>query len=237
MDLQSLSLPDWLPWWAVVALLVPVALYLALFLLMPFSTFGLRSRLRDLELRIDALHEEIRALTLRLPERGPDFNDDPRPRPPPIPPAPREGPQRDLVLRDAAPRDASSRGSFGDPVADRMLAYMRDKAQTDLHRGDQQRTDHRLPRPRIEPRAESRSEPRFVAPRAPETAAREPAAREPASRDADLPPPPNIPGAMPESFAPEGTAPPRPPPVPTRFGRRASSPDPDSDPPRIDWPR
>jgi len=232
MDLQSLSLPDWLPWWAVITLLVPVAFYLALFLLMPFSTFGLRGRLRDLELRIDALHEEIRALTLRLPERGPDFHDDPRPRPPPIPPAPRDAPQRDAGARDAAPREPSPRGSFGDPVADRMLAYMRDKAQTDLQRADLQKTDPRSPRARIEPRPDSRPEPRFAVPRAPERPA-----REPMTREADLPPPPHISGALPESFPPEGTVPPRPPPVPTRFGRRVSSSDPDPDTPRIDGPR
>lgn len=232
MDIQSLSLPDWLPWWAIVALLVPLALYLALFLLMPFSTFGLRTRLRDLELRIDALHEEIRALTLRLPERGLDFHDDPRPRPPPIPPAPRESPQRDAGLRDAAPREPSPRGSFGDPMADRMLAYMRDKAQTDLQRADQQRTEPRIPRPRIEPRAESMTESRFAASRAPE-----PPVRDQANRDADLPPPPFVPGTTPEALASDGVAPPRPPPVPTRFGRRTSSAEPDSNPTRNEGPR
>ena len=66
MDLSALSLPDWMPWWAVVAILVPVAFYLALFLLMPFSTFGLRAKLREMEGQMEALHEEIRALTLRL---------------------------------------------------------------------------------------------------------------------------------------------------------------------------
>lgn len=232
MDAHGLSLPDWLPWWAVVALLVPVAFYLALFLLMPFSTFGLRSRLRDLELRIDALQEEIRGLTLRLPERGQDFNDDPRSPPPPIPPAPRAASPRDSGPRDVPSREPAPRGSFGDPVADRMLAYMRNKAQTDLQRADLQRTDPRSPRARIEPNAAIKSEPRFSTPRAPE-----PPGSESAARDADLPLPPPVPGALHEPFPPEGIVPPRPPAVPTRFGRRVSNPDSDPDASRIDWPR
>ncbi len=141
MDLSTLSLPDWMPWWAVVAILVPAAFYLALFLLMPFSTFGLRAKLREMEGQIEALHEEIRGLTLRLPERGPGLrgrglpglDDDDEPLQPPIPPAARE------------PRPRGAGGGFGDPVADKMLAYMRDKAQTEMNRGDMGRPEP--PRP------------------------------------------------------------------------------------------
>ncbi len=193
MDLQSLALPDWLPWWVVVAALVPIALYLALFLLMPFQTFGLRARLSSLEARLEELHEEIRALTLRLPERGMDPYDPGARAQPPIPPA----------AREAAPR-----GGFGDPVADRMLAYMRDKAQSDLNRQPQG------PRPRAEPRLGARPLP----PRAPE---------------ADLPPPPGPPE---DDYPPEPPSPPlRPPRVPGRYGRRPT--DDDRGEPRIDWPR
>ena len=137
MDLNALSLPDWLPWWAVVGLLVPVAFYLALVLLMPFSTFGLRGRLREIELRIDALHEELRGLTLRLPDRGLDPYDD-RASVPPIPPSPRDAmraPMRDPSHdRDADHERDRPRPGLGDPVADRMLAYMREKAQAELQR-------------------------------------------------------------------------------------------------------
>jgi len=213
MDLQSLSLPDWMPWWAVVALLVPVSLYLALFLLMPFSTFGLRARLRDMELRIDALHEEVRGMTLRLPMRGMDPYDDvaPMDRPtmdrPPIPPAP----------RPPAPRETAPKPGFGDPVADRMLAYMRDKAQEELQRAEQPRV--------VRPRAEPRLTPRSPAP--------QPMAREP-----DLPPPPAIPEPAPDpnyppDYVPEEGPPPGPPRLAGRFGRRPL--DPDSR--RDDWPR
>lgn len=226
MDLSSLSLPDWLPWWGVVGLLVPAALYLALFLMMPFSTFGLRGRLREMEMRLDAVHEEVRSLTLRLPERGgldmygdlapkdwppmdrPPMDGPPLDRPPldrpPIPPAPREA-----ALREAAPREAAPRGGFGDPVADRMLAYMREKAQSELQRAEQ---------PRVASRP--RAEPRFT-----------PAPRETATREPDLPPPPPV-GGLPVDpppeydFPPDAAAPPRPPRLPARFGRRA----PDGDP-------
>jgi hypothetical protein len=220
MDLQSLSLPDWLPWWAIIALLVPVAFYMALFLLMPFSTFGLRARLRDMELRIDALHEEIRALTLRLPERAGPSADDSYLRQPPIPPASREfGPRdpaardvaRDHPAREEAPREAAPRGTLGDPVADRMLAYMRDKAQSEFQRGDA-----RPQRARQDPRAE----PRFAPARPPEPPLREPQ-------------PPHVPLAAP--LPPEGAPPPLPPRVPNRFGRRPADSDPGDSP--ADWPR
>lgn len=195
MDLTAFPLPEWVPAWAVIAVLVPAALYLALFLLMPFQTFGLRGRIRDLELRIDALHEELRGMTLRLPERGMDPYDDPPPRAaPPIPPAPRAG--------------------FGDPVADRMLDYMRDKARTDMQRAE-------APRPR------PRSEPRVFGPRP----------GDPPPREPDLPPPPPIGGAAPSLDAPD--APPPPPRPAARFGRRfvPPPPDPDDPPPRPDWQR
>ena len=212
MDLQALSLPDWLPWWGVMALLVPVALYLALFLLMPFSTFGLRGRLHELEMRLDALHEELRGLTLRLPDRGglnlydnlPPIDQPPIP---PIPPKPRETGGRE-------------RGGFGDPVADKMLAYMREKAQSDVQRADVQRADQ--PRPAARPRAEPRFTP---APR--ESGPRDPGFREPSPRAFELPPPPRVgpPAGMSEplpdyDFPPDAASPPRPPRVPGRFGRR-----------------
>ncbi|MCC6719933.1 MAG: hypothetical protein IT555_18805 [Acetobacteraceae bacterium] len=218
MDLNALSLPDWLPWWAVVGLLVPVAFYLALVLLMPFSTFGLRGRLREIELRIDALHEELRGLTLRLPDRGLDPYDD-RASVPPIPPSPRDAmraPMRDPSHdRDADHERDRPRPGLGDPVADRMLAYMREKAQAELQRADPQRP----------PAARARAEPRFNPP---------PRAAPPPAREAELPPPPPIaglPGGGAEGDYPPDLPPPPPPPalpprVPTRFGRRPTPPHP-----------
>jgi len=199
MDMQSFTLPEWLPWWAAVAALLPVALYLALFLLMPFHTYGLRGRLAMLEARLEEIHEEIRVLTLRLPERGLEPHDlAPRARPP-IPPA----------THEPGPREPGPRGAgFGDPVADRMLAYMRDKAQSDMQRA--------APGPRAAPQLgpRGRAEPR-LGPGAP-------------------PLPPD--GGPPyDDMPPDAAPPPRAPRVPGRFGRRPN--DEDRDEPRIDWPR
>ena len=84
--MQYLQLPEWLPWWAVLAVLVPVALYGLLFVAMPFSVFGIKPRLESIEARLDDIQGDIRSLALRLPERGGPSAADLDP-PPPIPPA------------------------------------------------------------------------------------------------------------------------------------------------------
>ncbi len=103
-----LSLPDWLPWWVPMAVLVPGLLYLLVFLVMPFSVFGVKARLEAIEVRLDEIQGEIRSLVLRMPElrgRGQDWTDlpppiaparadDNRPVRPPIPPAPVLAPRR-----------------------------------------------------------------------------------------------------------------------------------------------
>ncbi len=94
------SFPDWVPWWlqllvVVVGLLVGLA-----FLFMPFSVFGVKSRLESIEARLDEIQGEIRSLSLRLPEpgRGAGYDEDsvvlrasaplqPTRAAPPIPPA------------------------------------------------------------------------------------------------------------------------------------------------------
>lgn len=65
-----LQLPGGLPWWAVLAIAVPIALYVLLLLAMPFSVFGVKGRLDLLEGRLDEIHEEIRNLALRSQEVG-----------------------------------------------------------------------------------------------------------------------------------------------------------------------
>jgi hypothetical protein len=110
------SLPDWLPWWVPLLLVVPALLYALAFLFMPFSVIGVKSRLDVIEARLDEIQGEIRSLALRLREpgatdyRGADFEEVYAPRQdraanraaqpasrPPIPPAAHE-------LEEQAPR-------------------------------------------------------------------------------------------------------------------------------------
>ena len=90
---SPLPLPDWVPWWVHLAILLAALFVVLTFMLMPFSVFGTKSRLEAIEMRLDEIQAEIRSLALRLPEQ--DFADeidsrnrrDPY-RGPPIPPAP-----------------------------------------------------------------------------------------------------------------------------------------------------
>lgn len=71
------SLPDWVPWWVPMVLLVPTLLYALAFLFMPFSVLGVKTRLEVIEARLDEIQQEIRHVALRLPV-GPqevDFED------------------------------------------------------------------------------------------------------------------------------------------------------------------
>lgn len=61
-------LPDWAPWWAHLAVVVLALLFGLLFLLMPFSLFGMKGRLDAMDARLDEIQGEIRSLALRLPE-------------------------------------------------------------------------------------------------------------------------------------------------------------------------
>jgi hypothetical protein len=67
LGLGTLPLPDWMPGWMPALLLVPLIVYLLLVLLVPFSTFGLRSRLEAIEMQLDDIRQDVRALALRLP--------------------------------------------------------------------------------------------------------------------------------------------------------------------------
>ena len=61
-------LPEGLPWWVALAVLVPALLYLLLFLLMPFSVFGLKGRLDIIEARLDEVQGELRRIASRAPD-------------------------------------------------------------------------------------------------------------------------------------------------------------------------
>ena len=65
-----LPFPADLPWWATLAILVPVAIYALLLLAMPFSVFGLKSRLDQIEGQLEGIAEELRGISARLPNRA-----------------------------------------------------------------------------------------------------------------------------------------------------------------------
>ncbi|MEA2741630.1 MAG: hypothetical protein QOG25_1, partial [Acetobacteraceae bacterium] len=56
------TLPDWVPWWVPLVLLVPALLYALAFLFMPFSVLGVKTRLEVMEARLDEIQQEIRQL-------------------------------------------------------------------------------------------------------------------------------------------------------------------------------
>ncbi|HEY2133467.1 MAG TPA: hypothetical protein VGH36_10900 [Acetobacteraceae bacterium] len=68
--IPPLSLPDWLPWWAMIAILVPLLVYLLAALAMPFNTIGLKGRLDLIDARLDEIQSEIRALAPHLADQG-----------------------------------------------------------------------------------------------------------------------------------------------------------------------
>ncbi len=70
MDLPF-TLPDWLPAWAFLLLALPALLYLFVFLLMPFSVFGVKARLETLEGQLEAIQDELRNLSARPPGAAP----------------------------------------------------------------------------------------------------------------------------------------------------------------------
>ena len=65
---MTLPLPDWIPWWAQLAIIVVGVLFGLAILLMPFAVFGLRGRRDFIEAQLDDVHAEIRMLAMRLPE-------------------------------------------------------------------------------------------------------------------------------------------------------------------------
>jgi hypothetical protein len=120
------TFPDWMPWWLQLITVVVAILFGLAFLFMPFSVFGVKSRLEAVEARLDEIQGEIRSLALRLPEpgRGAGLDDDggvlPAPptlppvrTQPPIPPAAWEGDGREALsptLRAASRVTEGARG-------------------------------------------------------------------------------------------------------------------------------
>jgi hypothetical protein len=148
------ALPDWLPWWVPILVLVPALLYALALLLMPFAVFGVKGRLEAVEARLDEIQGEIRSLALRMPEPVhhahydeaiyaapppgvPPRRHDPRAEPvttrPPIPPAPhyldddRPDDLRAPRRADPArtPRPGRGESGRGDPRAEPRLDWPR----------------------------------------------------------------------------------------------------------------
>lgn len=143
------SLPGWMPPWLGVVLLIVGLLYVLALLAMPFAVFGVKSRLEAIEDQLEQVQEELRVLTLRLPEplRGVSIDEapyDPFPRAgagaggyereaarrvPPIPPMPEQDPYRESYRepgseqtgRDQPARDQTGRGRGGRGVPPRRI--------------------------------------------------------------------------------------------------------------------
>jgi hypothetical protein len=86
---SSFGFPDWVPSWAQLLVLILGILIALAFMLMPFSVFGVKSRLEMIEARLDDIQGEIRVLALRLQEapRRPVFEENRVPVVPPVAPA------------------------------------------------------------------------------------------------------------------------------------------------------
>ncbi len=92
------SFPDWMPMWLQLLVVVAAILLGLAFVLMPFSVFGVKTRLEAIDARLDEIQNEIRGLSLRLPEPGRSYD---------------EG----AVLRAAAPASARETARRDAPTA------------------------------------------------------------------------------------------------------------------------
>jgi hypothetical protein len=150
------ALPDWLPWWAAIAILVPVVIYVMAFLTLPFSTIGVKGRLDLIEARLDEIQGEIRSLVLRLPESGgvalppPGYREAGR-AVPPIAPAPR-------ARRPAEPAPpAYDEARYDEEAYDEPREAENDAPPPRVVRPPEQRPDYRPSEPAREaPRPDSR---------------------------------------------------------------------------------
>jgi len=118
-----LSLPDWAPGWLGPVLVILGALFALAFLLMPFTVFSLKSRLEQIELKLEDIHADLQALGAPDPAAVPRSNyawpepasatADRIPVHPPIPPAP--------------PRYQPDRAPEGPPSLRAQVALKRDE--------------------------------------------------------------------------------------------------------------
>ncbi|MDG6095323.1 hypothetical protein LOC54_09440 [Acetobacter sp. AN02] len=85
--MQFSSLPA-LPLWAQSALLALMLMFALLFLFMPFAVYGVKSRLREMELRLEEIRAELRVITSRLGGLEPPARTEWTPPPAPERPSP-----------------------------------------------------------------------------------------------------------------------------------------------------
>ncbi len=135
----NLPLPDWVPWWAQLVILILAILFGFAFLMMPFAVFGLKGRLDFLEAQLDDIHAELRMVATRLPDpnraplREPVFEEMPRqapgrspspvqtPEPPYVEPA-RTGPLHPSPAPHQEPQQEPARPAERSPVPPRFAA-------------------------------------------------------------------------------------------------------------------
>lgn len=139
---MNLTLPDWVPWWVPLVLLLPVLLYGLAFLFMPFSVIGLKSRLEAIEARLDEIQNELRRGGVRggQTEVTTDYDD--------------------IYVPVAPPRRAERQ----QPVADRPPVQP-PRYEDDAPDDRPPPPPHMRPVRRVEPQAPSRQEPRVSWPR------------------------------------------------------------------------
>ena len=132
------ALPDWMPWYLQLIVVVIAILAGLAYLVMPFSVFGLKSRLDALEARLDDIQSDLRTLTQRLPEPTRSPYDPPAilraataapsreiPPPPPIPPASWEAEPPPRELRSPTLRAAARLGDAARERAEPRLGRPR----------------------------------------------------------------------------------------------------------------
>ncbi|OUJ01682.1 hypothetical protein [Acetobacter cibinongensis] len=64
--MMSVSFPEWMPLWAQLLFLAVAVVFGLGFLMMPFAVFGVKGRLAQLELQVQELHADVRAISMRL---------------------------------------------------------------------------------------------------------------------------------------------------------------------------
>ncbi|MDI2112493.1 hypothetical protein [Commensalibacter nepenthis] len=65
---MALFFPEWIPWWLQLVIVGVVVIFGLCFLLMPFSVFGLKSRLTYLDHQMEDIQAQLRVLLKRIPD-------------------------------------------------------------------------------------------------------------------------------------------------------------------------